>query len=612
MKLINLIPLREIDFRNQDQFDDYNSQHELRPDTKVTIAGKQTTAGQAAQSSSKVKGASVFGNGGGVSVFDEKEPSEEIFKAIQNRGHSSITTLYRKNRNGKIIKDVNFNSKEDITTDVIQKTADRCGIDLNLINKLGVDTNIKDKYGKNQPISELMLSLIFTDIQRQQFAPGGVVEDAGYYEAYSNTVNAQADAIKKGIDPDRIQAKADKKVAKAESDKETLYNVENTKDLANALSKVKDKIIFTPTLTTKDIAKVANKYKIDVNRILQHPEIFSDISGFTPDDEFLKAMGYKSLSDYALAQLGNTIYFGKDGDTDSMDELSNFQLAYPLKYKNLSDDEWSKTVQNELDNPTTVDGGIRNFLKKERDNADNSTEDISKANNENQSKWVKEQSAKNKNYVEDMFEYQQMIDKSALSRIDTMLKSDPPPPVKAKALYRGMAMTPRDYSMFMKSFSEGSTVDLPISSFSLDARTASEFTNNVGNANALLNKGNNQSIMIKVVNSNNTFNGFCMNANINNVSAKKPDATFGDDFDSWEAQQEVLLPSNNKYKVLKTEAKKMQGGRSFTIITLEQVGIKNEIRLKEFINNDETDMLKKHLQYPNRTSLLYKTEQIKK
>jgi len=57
-----------------------------------------------------------------------------------------------------------------------------------------------------------------------------------------------------------------------------------------------------------------------------------------------------------------------------------------------------------------------------------------------------------------------------------------------------------------------------------------KFANNVGNANALVDKANNQSIMIKVVNSNNTFNGFCMNANINNVSAKKPDAVFGDDF----------------------------------------------------------------------------------
>ena len=62
MRLINLIPLHEIDFRNQAAFDAYNKQHKLRPDTKVNIAGKNTTAGQAAQSSTPVKGTSVFGN----------------------------------------------------------------------------------------------------------------------------------------------------------------------------------------------------------------------------------------------------------------------------------------------------------------------------------------------------------------------------------------------------------------------------------------------------------------------------------------------------------------------------------------------------------------------
>jgi hypothetical protein len=58
MKLVNLIPLREMDFRNQAAFDSYQKQHTLRPDTKVTIAGKTTTAGQA----SKIKGTSVFGD----------------------------------------------------------------------------------------------------------------------------------------------------------------------------------------------------------------------------------------------------------------------------------------------------------------------------------------------------------------------------------------------------------------------------------------------------------------------------------------------------------------------------------------------------------------------
>jgi hypothetical protein len=73
MKLVNLVPLKEIDFRNQDAFDDYNKQHKLRPTTKVTIAGKVTTAGQAAQNSEPEKGTSVFGKDGGSSVFGKEK-----------------------------------------------------------------------------------------------------------------------------------------------------------------------------------------------------------------------------------------------------------------------------------------------------------------------------------------------------------------------------------------------------------------------------------------------------------------------------------------------------------------------------------------------------------
>ena len=39
--------LREIDFANQASFKDYNKKHKMRPDTKVTIGGKDTTAGEA-------------------------------------------------------------------------------------------------------------------------------------------------------------------------------------------------------------------------------------------------------------------------------------------------------------------------------------------------------------------------------------------------------------------------------------------------------------------------------------------------------------------------------------------------------------------------------------
>ena len=78
MKLVNLIPLKEIDFKNQDQFDAYVKQHELRPATKVTIAGKVTTAGQAAKDSKPTKGSSVFGKDSGGSVFGKSDGMETV------------------------------------------------------------------------------------------------------------------------------------------------------------------------------------------------------------------------------------------------------------------------------------------------------------------------------------------------------------------------------------------------------------------------------------------------------------------------------------------------------------------------------------------------------
>ncbi len=73
MKLVNLVPLKEIDFRNQDQFDDYQQKHNLRPDTKVTIAGKPQTVAQASKNSKPAKGASVFGKDKGGSVFGKEK-----------------------------------------------------------------------------------------------------------------------------------------------------------------------------------------------------------------------------------------------------------------------------------------------------------------------------------------------------------------------------------------------------------------------------------------------------------------------------------------------------------------------------------------------------------
>jgi len=534
----------------------------------------------------------------GGTVDNSGNTADEIIKGINSMGYGMSVYLYRKNKNGKLVQDVRFSSREDITPEIIKSTADEYGIDLNLISKLGADTKIKNTEGRNESISQLMATLILSDLEAKQYAPDGVAANDYYYERYSNSANEKANALKKGIDPSGAD------VNKEKSNKEELYNEISVEDVSNSLSKIKDKIISKPTFTKKQIANVVNKYKIDVNRILKNPQIYLDITGYTPTNKDLKNFGFKNITEYVLTDLGDTIYFGKDNNVDSMSNLANFQLAYPLKYKNLSDEEWSSKIEDEKTNPTTVDNALRNFTQSE--SKENSmTDKVSDANAKNQTKWVKEQSKKDTNYGDNMFEYQSLISKTALNKINEQLKSSPPPPIKAKALYRGMAMKPKDYSKFMQSFKEGSNIDLPISSFSFDPTIATGFSNNVNNDNALIDKSNNQSVIIKVVNQKNEFNGFAMNANIDNADRANADE-FDSGFAAWSSQQEVLMPSNNKYKVMKAEVKKMEDGRSFTVITLEQVGIKTEIKLREFINDNETDILKKHLQYPNRLSLLYK------
>lgn len=54
--------LQELEFGTQKSFDTYKKSHNMRPDTKVKIAGKETTAGAASKKSTPTtKGTSVFG-----------------------------------------------------------------------------------------------------------------------------------------------------------------------------------------------------------------------------------------------------------------------------------------------------------------------------------------------------------------------------------------------------------------------------------------------------------------------------------------------------------------------------------------------------------------------
>ena len=351
--------------------------------------------------------------------------------------------------------------------------------------------------------------------------------------------------------------------------------------------------------TPDDIANFANKYKIDVNRILSKSEKFIEIAGRYNDK------GEEKISDkeYTLKRLGDSMLRLDDWNPNS--DLVKLRLAYPLKYKSLSDDEWEQQIKADKESPNKVAIGLKTF-KEDEIKTVGDIDKVNKYNKKIQSDWVKNSLSKNQKYDVLMYEYQVDISKKALNKIDEMLKSDPPPPIQANALYRGMAMKPKDFKKFLGNFSEGETIKLPISSFSLDPSIATDFADNVNNGNTLLGDDNNQSVLIKVVNKNNSFNGFAMNSNVDKFNPYDVSGEW--DIEEYEYQQEVLMPSNNNYKVLKVETKKMEGDRTLTIISLEQIATKNEIKLREFMDDAETDILKKHLQYPNRSSLLYTKE----
>ena len=110
MKLVDLIPLQEIDFPNQKAFDAYNKQHKLRPSTKVNIAGKQTTAGAAAQKSTSTKGSNIFG-GDGI----KKASTSSIPKAQPGSFLDTFEKLNPGYNANKTLTDFSKESEKDLT-----------------------------------------------------------------------------------------------------------------------------------------------------------------------------------------------------------------------------------------------------------------------------------------------------------------------------------------------------------------------------------------------------------------------------------------------------------------------------------------------------------------
>jgi hypothetical protein len=146
--------LNELDFGSQKAFDSYQKQHDMRGDTKVTVAGKKMSVSQAKDQSKDpdVKGSAVFGKGKGGEVFGNDKKVNTTPKSTED-----IKAFYKKTR--KLTDDNNhseaaielakfMDDKESLKTlDKIKKDRDKRGYLTDKDSKIrsGITTNLLQK-----------------------------------------------------------------------------------------------------------------------------------------------------------------------------------------------------------------------------------------------------------------------------------------------------------------------------------------------------------------------------------------------------------------------------------------------------------------------------------
>jgi uncharacterized membrane protein YgcG len=130
MKLVDLIPLKErkfiktrlqeLEFTHQASFDAYKKTHKLRPDTKVTIAGKETTAGEASKEPGMLKklGAKLFGKPEAPIEMPKLDPKHPLNKiAIYSDDGRSRVTIKKALENPEKYKDLAAKIQSLVDTD---------------------------------------------------------------------------------------------------------------------------------------------------------------------------------------------------------------------------------------------------------------------------------------------------------------------------------------------------------------------------------------------------------------------------------------------------------------------------------------------------------------
>ena len=242
----------------------------------------------------------------------------------------------------------------------------------------------------------------------------------------------------------------------------------------------------------------------------------------------------------------------------------------------------SKTIGN-------IDNLYKHMVSRWADKKEKNVVKIEKAVIKQQGEWlkklVKEGVINPDRYDSDMYNWQNSANKDSLNSIDKFFKKHTPPPIETKEpIYRGIIVSKKEYLKLLEDFNNKKNIKLPIGSFTTFFDTATQFANPI--EHPVIDESHKPySVVFRVKSECDRLNAFSMNSNIVSKRLRGIAKVFSN-------EHEVLMPSNQKYKVDKINYVKFSDKKSFAksmaFIDLVQKCAKNEVIEDDVdLTNDE-------------------------
>lgn len=237
----------------------------------------------------------------------------------------------------------------------------------------------------------------------------------------------------------------------------------------------------------------------------------------------------------------------------------------------------------------TIDNLYKHMVSRWADKKEKNVVKIEKAVIKQQGEWlkklIKDGAINSDRYDSDMLDWQKSANRDSLNSIDKFLKKNPPPPIQTKEpVYRGIIVSKKEYLKLLEDFNNKKNIKLPIGSFTTFFDTATQFANPI--EHPVVNESNKPySVVFRVKSECDKLNAFSMNSNIVSKRLRGIAKVYSD-------EHEILMPSNQKYKVDKINYVKFSDKKSFAksmaFIDLVQTCAKNEAIEDDMdLTNDE-------------------------